>query len=248
MMYSVRLGRRWLALSAALLASTTSGFTQQPPNVIPNAAASPADDFMRRQAEQDLEQRLRALGDATPREVAPNAPEQVGPTTDAAKGPCFAITRVEVEGVTLLSSQTLAPQLASYQNKCIGLADINVLLKDITSLYMDAGYITSRVYVPEQDIAKTKVLRLVAAEGSLSDIYLNGKPAEYPGLIATAFPGLKENLSISAMLNKGLIRSIACLLTMPRPRCCRARSPGHLFSMSRMSRVCRGIFPSRTTI
>lgn len=191
MMYSVRLGRRWLALSAALLASTTSGFAQQPPNVVPNAAASPADDFMRRQAEQDLEQRLRALGDATPREVIPARPEQAEPTTDAAKGPCFAITRVEVEGVTLLSSQTLAPTLASYHNKCIGLADINVLLKDITSLYMDAGYITSRVYVPEQDIAKTKVLRLVAAEGSLSDIYLNGKPAEYPGLIATAFPGLK---------------------------------------------------------
>lgn len=191
MMSFVRQAKLWLALSAALLASTTSGFAQQPPNVVPNAAASPADDFMRRQAEQDLEQRLRALGDATPREVAPNAPEQVGPTTDAAKGPCFAITRVEVEGVTLLSSQTLAPQLASYQNKCIGLADINVLLKDITSLYMDAGYITSRVYVPEQDIAKTKVLRLVAAEGSLSDIYLNGKPAAFPGLIATAFPGLK---------------------------------------------------------
>lgn len=191
MMYSVRLGRRWLALSAALLASTTSGFAQQSPNVIPNAAASPADDFMRRQAEQDLEQRLRALGDATPREVTPARPEQAEPMTDAAKGPCFAITRVEVEGVTLLSSQTLAPTLASYQNTCIGLADINVLLKDITSLYMDAGYITSRVYVPEQDIAKTKVLRLVAAEGSLSDIYLNGKPAAFPGLIATAFPGLK---------------------------------------------------------
>ncbi|MCV9910499.1 ShlB/FhaC/HecB family hemolysin secretion/activation protein [Brucella sp. HL-2] len=191
MMHSVRLGQLWLALSAVLLASTTSGFTQQPPNVAPNPDASPADDFMRRQAEQDLEQRLRALGDATPRAVTPGAPAQAGPLAKAANGPCFAISHVEVEGVTLLSSQTLAPALASYQNKCLDLADINVLLKDITSLYMDAGYITSRIYVPDQDIAKTRVLRLVATEGSLSDIYLNGAPAEYPGLLATAFPDLK---------------------------------------------------------
>lgn len=204
MMSSVRSGQLWLALSAALLASTASGFTQQPPNVVPNAAASPADDFMRRQAEQNLQQRLDALEEATPRGGPSVRLEQTATEAGAAKGPCFSISHVDVEGVTLLSNKALAPTLTAYQNKCIGLTDINVLLKDITSLYMDAGYITSRVYVPEQDIAGTRILRLVAAEGSLSDIYLNGEPAQYPGLLATAFPGLKDRAANIRDVEQGL--------------------------------------------
>lgn len=187
MMHSIRLGRFWFSLCTVFFASTLPGMTQ-----VPNAAGSPADDFMRRQAEQDLEQRLRSLEQATPRGATTQGAEQSTPLKQTAKGPCFSIDSVKVEGVTLLSPQALAPKLDAYQNKCIGLSDINVLLKDITNLYMDAGYITSRVYVPEQDIAKTRILRLVAAEGSLSDIYLNGKPADYPGLLGTAFPGLRD--------------------------------------------------------
>lgn len=186
MMYSVRPAKLCLALSIACLAVGTPAFAQAL-----NPAASPADDFMRRQAEQNLQQRLDALEEATPRATPSVRPEQTGSEASAASGPCFSISQVDVEGVTLLSKATLDPVLSPYRNKCIGLADINVLLKDLTNLYMDAGYITSRVYVPEQDIAGTKVLRLVAAEGTLSDIYLNGKPADYPGLLATAFPGMK---------------------------------------------------------
>lgn len=190
MMYSVRPDRLCLALTIACLAVGTPAFAQAPSPVL-NPAASPADDFMRRQAEQNLQQRLDALEEATPRSRPSLRPEQPATEAGAAKGPCFSISHVDVEGVTLLSKAALDPVLSPYRNKCIGLADINVLLKDLTNLYMDAGYITSRVYVPEQDIAGTKVLRLVAAEGTLSDIYLNGKPADYPGLLATAFPGMK---------------------------------------------------------
>nr|WP_235924414.1 ShlB/FhaC/HecB family hemolysin secretion/activation protein [Brucella anthropi] len=170
----------------------------------PNPAASPADDFMRRQAEQGLEQRLDSLREATPRGGQSVRPEQGVAEEGVATGPCFSISHVDMEGVSLLPRQALDPVLSPYRNKCIGLADINVLLKDLTNLYMDAGYITSRVYVPEQDIAGTKVLRLVAAEGTLSDIYLNGKPADYPGLLATAFPDMKGRAANIRDVEQGL--------------------------------------------
>ncbi|PRA81767.1 hemin transporter [Ochrobactrum sp. MYb29] len=189
MIISVRSGQ--LLLTAVLFASSGSGFAQQLPNVAANPAASPADEFMRRQAGQNLQQRLDALEETTPKAAAA-ARQGPLPGGAAKTNPCFSISHVDVEGLTLLSRTALDPVLTPYRNKCIGLADINILLKDLTSLYMDAGYITSRVYVPEQDIAGTKVLRLVAAEGTLSDIYLNGKRAKYPGLLATAFPGLKN--------------------------------------------------------
>ena len=190
MINSVRPAKLCLALTISLLMAGTSAFAQAPSPAL-NPAASPADDFMRRQAEQGLEQRLDSLREATPRGGPSVSPKETATEAGAVKGPCFSISHVDVEGVSLLSKAALDPILSPYRNKCIGLADINVLLKDLTNLYMDAGYITSRVYVPEQDIAGTKVLRLVAAEGTLSDIYLNGKPAEYPELLATAFPGMK---------------------------------------------------------
>lgn len=186
MTYSVRPAKLCLALAISVLMAGTCAFAQAP-----NPAASPADDFMRRQAEQELEQRLDSLREATPRGRPTVGPKQGEAGAGVATGPCFSISHVDMEGVSLLSKAVLDQVLTPYRNKCIGLTDINILLKDLTNLYMDAGYITSRVYVPEQDIAGTKVLRLVAAEGTLSDIYLNGKPADYPGLLATAFPGMK---------------------------------------------------------
>ncbi|KAB2746386.1 ShlB/FhaC/HecB family hemolysin secretion/activation protein [Brucella anthropi] len=199
MTYSVCPAKLCLALAISVLMAGTSTLAQAP-----NPAASPADDFMRRQAEQGLEQRLDSLREATPRAAPSVRPEQTGPEADGASGPCFSISHVDVEGVSLLSKAELDPVLAPYRNKCMGLADINVLLKDLTNLYMDAGYITSRVYVPEQDIAGTRVLRLVAAEGTLSDIYLNGKPAEYRGLLATAFPGMKGRAANIRDVEQGL--------------------------------------------
>ncbi|EJJ31132.1 ShlB/FhaC/HecB family hemolysin secretion/activation protein [Rhizobium sp. CF142] len=172
----------WLAAFAIANFAAGKGFAQsaEPPR-------SPADEFMRRQTDLKRAQRLNALQAATPEDSVAEAPPQV----DKSEGPCFGISHVEVQGVTLLPQTALAPVLERYKNSCIGLADINTLLKGLTFLYVDKGYITSRFYVPEQDIAATKTLRLVATEGSLSDIYLNGKPVTAGGALATAFPGMR---------------------------------------------------------
>jgi hemolysin activation/secretion protein len=184
MMGFVRLGRLLLALSASTMLTGPAALAQSP-------SPTPADDFMQRQTQEGLQQRLDALRAATPGGASAIGPQTPRQETGPAKGPCFVINRVDVEGVTLLSKGAVDAVLKRYENGCVGLGDINGLLKELTFLYVEEGYITSRVYVPEQDIAKTKRLRLVAAEGALSDIYLNGKPAAYPGVLATAFPGMK---------------------------------------------------------
>ncbi len=157
-----------------------------------NPAASPGNEFLRRQAGEALEQRLDALEESTPE---PNETtrdiQQEQAQSNPVEGPCFAVKDVRITGVTLLPAKTLDPLLTAYKGRCISLSGINILLKAITDLYMDKGYIEARVYVPEQDIAKTGELVLEASEGSLSDIYLNGKPTLNDGLLATAFPGMK---------------------------------------------------------
>lgn len=151
-------------------------------------AQSPADDFNRRQEEQTQSQRLDALRRATPVGSADgeNGSLPAGP----GNGACFDITRVEIDGANLLSAQEIGKVTAPYGNRCVGLAEINAVLRDVTHLYIDHGYVTSRAYVPQQDIAKTRILRLLVVEGTLSDIYLNGQKVAGSGSLATAFPGL----------------------------------------------------------
>lgn len=151
-------------------------------------AQSPADDFNRRQEEQTQSQRLDALRRATPGGSADgeNGSLPAGP----GNGACFDITRVEIDGANLLSAQEIGKVTAPYDNRCVGLAEINAVLRDVTHLYIDHGYVTSRAYVPQQDIAKTRILRLLVVEGTLSDIYLNGQKVAGSGSLATAFPGL----------------------------------------------------------
>jgi hemolysin activation/secretion protein len=169
-----------LSTTLALLLSATAALAQ-----------SPGDDFIRRQNEQDLNQRLDMLRMSTPKAVATQPPAMTKSGPLAPGTSCFAIRHVAVDGITRLSAATLAPVLSPYHDRCIALSDIQALLKNLTALYMDSGYVAARVYVPEQDIAGTGELRLTVAEGTLSDIYLNGKPATAPGLLQTAFPGLK---------------------------------------------------------
>ncbi|WP_246665228.1 ShlB/FhaC/HecB family hemolysin secretion/activation protein [Rhizobium tropici] len=166
-------------------------------------AQTPNDDFARRQAQEAEQQRLKALGEVTPK---PSAAEAQQPAAADGKkiGPCFAITHVEVEGVRQFSANVVGKLTAPYANRCVGVGEINGLLRDLTHLYLDKGFVSSRVYVPAQDIAGTKVLRLVAVEGTLADIYINGKPTPDSGVIATAFPGLKGKITNLRDIEQGL--------------------------------------------
>lgn len=172
------------------------------------AQQSPNDDFARRHAQRNEEQRLDALRKSTPKpSEVPTGERQAAGAQKG--GPCFAVTDVEVEGVKQFPTADIDKVTAPYRNHCIGVGDINTLLRDLTYLYLNRGFVTSRVYVPAQDIAKTKTLRLVAVEGDLSDIYINGKPAPVSGvmgsgMLATAFPGMKDHIVNLRDIEQGL--------------------------------------------
>lgn len=180
-----------ISLFASLLASE------------PATAQSPADDFSRRQDQQQQLQRLENLKQATPGGVTGR--ESRAPGNDAnSAGPCFHVSRVEIEGATRLAATALGELTQGYDNRCIGVADITALLKAITDLYLDKGLVTSRAYVPPQDIAGTGLLRLVVVEGTISDIYFNGQPARRNGSFATAFPGMKGEVANIRDVEQGL--------------------------------------------
>ncbi|MBB3235308.1 ShlB/FhaC/HecB family hemolysin secretion/activation protein [Phyllobacterium endophyticum] len=165
-------------------------------------AQTPADDFAREKALQEQTQRIEALKKMTPQNAVTSTQEV--DTLQPAAGKCFAVDRVEVEGISQFSAERVAPLVKPYEKTCVGLAEINAVLRDLTYLYLDKGFITSRAYVPEQDIGKTRLLRLVVVEGRLADIYLNGHPAPKSHLLATAFPALRGTLTNIRDVEQGL--------------------------------------------
>lgn len=170
--------------------------------IAPAHAQTPADDFNRRQEEQSQTQRLDALRRATPGGSAET--ENGALPAGGGNGACFDITRVEIDGAKLLSAQEIGKVTAPYGNRCVGLSEINAVLRDVTHLYIDHGYVTSRAYVPQQDIAKTRILRLLVVEGTLSDIYLNGQKVAGNTSLATAFPGLIGRVANIRDIEQGL--------------------------------------------
>ena len=111
------------------------------------------------------------------------------PPTEAAPPDetCLPIQTITVTGVTLLTEAVRATA-RDYEGRCLGLSGLNDLLEQLTFLYLAQGYITSRAFLPEQDLADG-ALEIVVIEGRLEDIVMDAAPGAHQGQIHTAFPG-----------------------------------------------------------
>ncbi|WP_245392393.1 ShlB/FhaC/HecB family hemolysin secretion/activation protein [Salinicola endophyticus] len=117
-------------------------------------------DEPQRRLEQQR-QRLEALERLPAAEETPSAL----PLTKKA-GRCLPIRALDLEGVTLLNTrlrQSLSDDIVGH---CATAEDLNELLKAITQTYLDRGYVTSRAYLPQQDLS-TGTLRVIVVEGRI---------------------------------------------------------------------------------
>ena len=130
-------------------------------------------------------------------ELAGNSAGQVITTPDA-KGPvsealCFPIEEIALSGITVFPDTRFAAMLAEFNGRCLGQASIGNLLARISAVYADEGYITTRAYVPAQDIG-TRKLTIEVLEGRVEAyVYrqVDEKGAATPGKprkIKSAFP------------------------------------------------------------
>jgi len=61
---------------------------------------------------------------------------------------------VQLDGVTLLPQRARRQLVAPYEGTCVGVPQLNALLKAITAQYIARGYVTSRAYLPERSDSK----------------------------------------------------------------------------------------------
>lgn len=111
---------------------------------------------------QEQQQRLEDL-----RQLPGNRPQlESAPVEDER---CFDIGQIRLDGANLLSQADQAHILEPFSGQCLGVGKLNELLKAITQFYIDRGYVTSRAYLPQQDLSSGE-LRVIVVEGRLEGL------------------------------------------------------------------------------
>ncbi|MCG6576276.1 ShlB/FhaC/HecB family hemolysin secretion/activation protein [Pseudomonas sp. AF32] len=155
------------------------------------ATLSPGDtDLIRERQNRLLEEqrrRLEELKDLPGQAVKPTQPTAPVDTR------CFPIKAIELKGADSLSAREREQLLKPYIGQCLGVPQLNELLKVITDHYIEKGLVTSRAYLPQQDLSGGH-LQVLVVEGRLEGL----KGAENSQLsdreLAMAFPGKTGDL------------------------------------------------------
>lgn len=90
-------------------------------------------------------------------------------TTVPAETPCFRIDAVQLEGAHREDFGFLQKYLDGYRGRCLGQQGLRLLARRATDLLLARGYITSRVVIPDQNLA-TGHLHVVLLAGTVAAI------------------------------------------------------------------------------
>ena len=153
----------------------------------------------RHEDEQDrLEKLRRAPQDQPPQGQV--IPRQDAPI-DIPKGECRNIGNIEVSGLKVLSKSVSGVLLKPFVGACMGLPEIDEVLRTLSNWYLDRGYSTTRAYLPPQDLADG-VLRILVLEGKREQVRLEAPDTSID--LDMAFPGLDGKVLNIRDLEQGL--------------------------------------------
>ncbi|HEF4760096.1 TPA: ShlB/FhaC/HecB family hemolysin secretion/activation protein [Pseudomonas putida] len=150
------------------------------------AAPTPGDtDLIRERQDRLLEEQRRRLEEL---KELPGQPVQQTPPPAPVDTRCFPIKDIELKGADSLSDGEKNRLLKPYIGQCLGVSQLNELLKVITDRYIEKGLVTSRAYLPQQDLSDGH-LQVLVVEGRLEG--LNSAPDSQLSEreLAMAFPG-----------------------------------------------------------
>lgn len=147
------------------IASTSSLDLAQNPNPNDDRFLQPlpdADDILPLPDDEDSETETE-----TEVETAPD------PSTPDGSVTSFPVTQIEVVGSTIFDQDDFAPITTPLEGRQVTITELQSAADQITQLYLNQGYITSRAIVVEQEVSDG-VVQIQVIEGSVSDIQIEG--------------------------------------------------------------------------
>lgn len=118
-----------------------------------------------------------------------------------AESPGFHIASLRLEGELVERFPWVQTMLDKYKGRHIGMGGINLIVKRLNNTFIERGYVTTRVFIPEQDLS-SGVLRLLLVPGIIRDIHFQ-EPKTW-GTWRTAFPARPGDLLNLRSLEQGL--------------------------------------------
>lgn len=119
------------------------------------------------------------------------------PKVDASKaaGKCRDIRTIAISGAPRLSGSVREQIDRQFAGRCLGVPEIEQLLGEITRDYVLRGYVTTRAYLPAQDLSKGQ-LDITVVEGTIEKLRIEdkGHRSFAPGNTIPAKPGDVLNL------------------------------------------------------
>jgi hemolysin activation/secretion protein len=143
---------------------------------VPSAAAAAAEQQLHQEQERLRYEQERAHPPILPSGM--DLEPQHAPAPGAAasgSGPCADIKAVELVGADQIDEDDRAELIQRFAGRCLAAVDIQQLLAEVTQYYMAHGFITTRAYLPEQDLRSGK-LRILVQEGTIERIEVRGDP------------------------------------------------------------------------
>lgn len=172
------------------------------------ASAQQADRAFEQQINQPIQQdqqrrieQQRELEDERRQRIRLDSPTLQQPNAVDDDATCFELSDIRIEGADWLSLEQKQAIIEPLLGQCVGRSQINQLLQNITALYFDAGFVTSRAYIAQQNIANG-VLVIQVVEGEIESMRLNGNDPSIN--LATAFPNLEGKRLNLRDLEQGL--------------------------------------------
>ena len=160
---------------AIYLLLTTNTVAQSLPSPINNAQLDKIQSnydkkYIQERQEQEEQERLRRLNLIERRRSKKGIKRKV--KTLEKRKECFKFKTISLEDATVISKAEQAKILKDFYGSCITANNIDLLVKTVTNWYIEKGFVTSRVYIPKQNI-KTGKFRLKVIEGRLERIKQN---------------------------------------------------------------------------
>lgn len=82
---------------------------------------------------------------------------------------CLDVQSIELNGAHFLSVRQRTALTQPFTGQCLSASDLNRLLSEITNAYLQRGYVTTRAYLPPQNL-ENGVLQIQVIEGRLEGI------------------------------------------------------------------------------
>jgi len=166
------------------------------------AAINPIDEvdknYDRLEQERQEQERIRKLNilEQKPKEIEIQEEKDLQPHRGVVITHCFVLEKIVIEDADELSKKKKEEISKSHYHSCLNSEEINKIVTEITNWYVEKGFITTRVYVPEQNIESgTLVLKVI--EGRVERVIQNLDHTIDRMEVYTAFPiskGKKLNI------------------------------------------------------